>query len=66
MKVRRDIASIPKRSAAQTWKTIIDLITGTDTVTRRRSRMRQHHGIAHCGRTSWKRPSCCKGGATAS
>lgn len=32
MKVRRDIASIPKRSAAQTWKTIIDLITGTDTV----------------------------------
>lgn len=32
MKVRRDIASIPKRSAAQTWKTIIDLITGTGTI----------------------------------
>jgi hypothetical protein len=32
MKVRRDIASIPKRSAAQTWKTIIDLITGAGTV----------------------------------
>ncbi|MGR7995073.1 hypothetical protein [Xanthobacter sp. ZOL 2024] len=32
MKVRRDIASIPKRSAAQTWKTIIELITGTGTV----------------------------------
>lgn len=32
MKVRRDIASIPKRSAQETWKTIIDLITGSGTV----------------------------------
>jgi len=32
MKVRRDIASIPKRSAAQTWRTIIDLITGIGTI----------------------------------
>lgn len=32
MKVRRDIASIPKRSAGETWKTIIELITGTGTV----------------------------------
>lgn len=32
MKVRRDIASIPKRSASQTWDTIIDLVTGTDSV----------------------------------
>lgn len=32
MKVRRDIASIPKRSAAQTWKTIVDLITGAGTI----------------------------------
>jgi len=32
MKVRRDIASIPKRSAAQTWKTITELITGAGTV----------------------------------
>lgn len=32
MKVRRDIASIPKRSAGETWKTIIELITGSGTV----------------------------------
>lgn len=32
MKVRRDIASIPKRSAQETWKTIVDLITGTGTI----------------------------------
>lgn len=32
MKVRRDIASIPKRSAAETWKTIIDLVTGAGTI----------------------------------
>lgn len=32
MKVRRDIASIPKRSAAQTWKVIADLITGSGSV----------------------------------
>lgn len=31
MKIRRDIASIPKRSAQETWKTIIDLITGAGT-----------------------------------
>ena len=28
MKVRRDIASIPKRSAAETWREIVNLITG--------------------------------------
>ena len=27
MKIRRDIASIPKRSAAATWTTIVDLIS---------------------------------------
>lgn len=32
MKIRRDIASIPKRSASQTWSTITDLITGPDSV----------------------------------
>jgi len=32
MKVRRDIASIPKRSAADTWKAVIELITGAGTV----------------------------------
>ncbi|MGY2991208.1 hypothetical protein [Mesorhizobium sp. URHB0026] len=32
MKVRRDIASIPRRSAAQTWKAITDLITGSGSV----------------------------------
>lgn len=32
MKIRRDIASIPKRSAGETWKTIIELITGSGTV----------------------------------
>lgn len=32
MKVRRDIASIPKRSAAETWKTIIDLVTDAGTI----------------------------------
>ena len=32
MKVRRDISSIPKRSAKQTWQAIVDLITGTGSV----------------------------------
>lgn len=32
MKIRRDIASVPVRSAAETWKAIIDLVTGSDTV----------------------------------
>lgn len=32
MKVRRDIASIPKRSAAQTWRAITDLITDSGSV----------------------------------
>lgn len=34
MKIRRDIASIPVRTAAQTWQAIIDLITGDGTVDR--------------------------------
>lgn len=32
MKVRRDIASIPKRSAAETWQEIVKLITGSGSV----------------------------------
>lgn len=32
MKVRRDIASIPRRSAVETWQEIIRLITGDDSV----------------------------------
>jgi len=32
MKIRRDIASIPKRSAKDTWDTIVDLITRPDSV----------------------------------
>ena len=32
MKVRRDIASIPKRSAAQTWQAIVDLIATAGSV----------------------------------
>jgi len=32
MKVRRDIASIPKRSAAETWSEIVKLITGSGSV----------------------------------
>jgi hypothetical protein len=28
MRVRRDVSSIPYRSASETWKTIIDLVTG--------------------------------------
>jgi hypothetical protein len=32
MKVRRDIASIPVRSAGETWQAIVDLITGTGSV----------------------------------
>ena len=32
MKVRRDIASIPRRSAAETWREIVGLITGGDSV----------------------------------
>lgn len=30
MRVRRDISSIPHRSASETWQRIIDLITGAD------------------------------------
>lgn len=30
MRVRRDISSIPNRSASETWQRIIDLITGAD------------------------------------
>jgi hypothetical protein len=32
MKVRRDIASIPVRSAGETWQAILDLITGAGSV----------------------------------
>lgn len=32
MKVRRDIAAIPKRSAAETWRVIVDLVTGSGSV----------------------------------
>lgn len=32
MRVRRDISSIPHRSASQTWQRIIDLITGADSL----------------------------------
>ncbi len=32
MKIRRDIASIPVRTAGETWAAIIDLITGKDSV----------------------------------
>jgi len=32
MKLRRDIASIPIRSASETWKAIIELITRSDSV----------------------------------
>jgi hypothetical protein len=32
MKVRRDIASVPVRSAAETWQAITTLITGTGSV----------------------------------
>ena len=32
MKVRRDIASIPRRSAKKTWDVIVDLITGQGSV----------------------------------
>ncbi|QSR22031.1 hypothetical protein [Hyphomonas sp. KY3] len=34
MKVRRDIASLPQRSAKATWDAIVDLVTGSDTVDR--------------------------------
>ncbi len=30
MRVRRDISSIPHRSAGETWQAIIDLVTGPD------------------------------------
>ena len=30
MRVRRDISSIPHRSASETWQRIIDLVTGPD------------------------------------
>lgn len=34
MRIRRDIASIPARSAAETWRAIIDLVTGDGSVDR--------------------------------
>ena len=34
MRVRRDIASVPVRSAKETWRAIIDLVTGEDSVDR--------------------------------
>ena len=34
MKIRRDIASVPARSARDTWRAIVDLVTGSDTVDR--------------------------------
>ena len=34
MRIRRDIASIPARSAAETWRAIIDLVTGNGSVDR--------------------------------
>ena len=34
MKIRRDVASIPARSAKETWGAITDLVTGSSTVDR--------------------------------
>ena len=34
MKIRRNIASVPTRSARETWRAIVDLVTGPDTVDR--------------------------------
>ena len=34
MRIRRNIASIPVRSAKETWRAIIDLVTGDDSVDR--------------------------------
>jgi hypothetical protein len=34
MKIRREVASIPARSAKDTWSTIIELVTGPDSVDR--------------------------------
>lgn len=32
MRIRRDIASVPVRSAKETWRAIIELVTGEDSV----------------------------------
>ncbi|HBR51522.1 MAG TPA: hypothetical protein DEA71_15725 [Nitrospira sp.] len=32
MKVRRDVASVPVRSASETWRVIVELVTNTDSV----------------------------------
>lgn len=32
MKLRRDIASIPLRTGAETWSTIVELVTGSDSI----------------------------------
>lgn len=34
MRIRRDVASVPARSAKETWRAIVDLVTGTDSVDR--------------------------------
>lgn len=35
MKIRRDIVSVPLRSAKETWATIVDLVTGDGTLDRK-------------------------------
>ena len=45
MKIRRDIASVPLRSAEETWRAIIDLVTGDGSVDRRAAR--------RCGEHRW-------------
>jgi len=32
VKLRRDIASVPLRTGAETWSTIVELITGSDSI----------------------------------
>ena len=32
MKLRRDISSVPLRTGAETWSTIVELITGSDSI----------------------------------
>jgi hypothetical protein len=34
MRIRRDVASIPLRSAKETWRAIVDLVTANDSVDR--------------------------------
>ena len=47
MKVRREIASVPLRTAGETWQAIVDLITGHGSIDAAAENRRERNGVAH-------------------